>query len=64
MTTLFQLIVTVAVLGLLVFWAWMFWDMTNNRRLPTNERSNWTLAFVFLSIFAAMYYYAYEYRNR
>ncbi len=64
MTTSVQLILTIGVLALLVFWAWMFWDMTNNNRIPSGERSNWTLAFVFLSIFAAMYYYVYEYRNR
>ncbi len=64
MTSLVQLILTIGVLALLAFWAWMFWDMANNNRLPSNERSNWTLAFVFLSIFAAVYYYVYEYRGR
>ncbi len=58
------MISTVAILLLLGFWAWMFWDMTNNRDLDSNARTNWTLAFVFASIFAAVYYYVYEYRNR
>lgn len=64
MAPLIQVISMVAVSALLVFWAWMFWEMTKNAQLPSDERSTWTLAFVFFSIFAAMYYYWNEYRNR
>ena len=64
MNLLGPIISTIAVLLLLVFWAWMFWDMTNNDNLPSGAKSNWTLAFVFANIFAAVYYYVYEYRNR
>ncbi len=46
------------------FWAWMFWDMTNHDTFQTTTKYYWTLAFVFLNVFAAAYYYVYEYRNR
>ena len=64
MDQLVPVVSMVGVLLLLVFWAWMFWDMTNNDKLPGSAKSNWMLAFVFLSVFAAVYYYVYEYRNR
>ena len=64
MSPLVPMVSMIGVLALLVFWAWMFWDMTNNNNLPTRAKSNWTLAFVFASIFAAVYYYDCEYRNR
>ncbi len=64
MDFLVPVISTIAVLVLLLFWAWMFWDMANNDDLPSNVKSTWTLAFVFLSVFAAAYYYSNEYRNR
>jgi hypothetical protein len=64
MNPLVPLIPTIGVLALLVFWAWMFWDMTNNDDLPSSSKNNWMLAFVFLNVFAAVYYYVYEYRNR
>ncbi len=69
-----RLIPTIIVLPLMVFWVWMFWDMTNNDDLPSNSTApltwppsskfNWTLAFIFLSVFAAFLYYFTEYRNR
>jgi sterol desaturase/sphingolipid hydroxylase (fatty acid hydroxylase superfamily) len=64
MELLVPIISIIGILLMLVFWAWMFWDMTNNGNLPSSVKSTWTLWFVFLSIFAAMYYYVYEYRNR
>ncbi len=64
MNVLVPLISIVAISLMLAFWAWMFWDMTNNNDLPGSAKSNWTLAFVFANIFAAVYYYVYEYRNR
>jgi len=48
----------------IAFWLWMFSDMLKNARLPSNERDTWTLAFFFLSIFTAAYYYVYVFRNR
>ena len=48
----------------IAFWLWMFSDMMKNDRLPSGERDTWTLAFIFLSIFTAAYYYVYVYRNR
>jgi hypothetical protein len=52
------------VIALFVFWLWMFWDMTNNDVFHTTSKYNWTLALVFLNVFAAVAYYVYEYRNR
>ncbi len=62
------------ILPLIVFWLWMFWDMTNNARLPSNSpepltwppstKYTWTLAFIFLNVFAACFYYWFEYRNQ
>ncbi len=61
------------ILPLMVFWMWMFWEMTNNDDLPSNSpalltwppktKYSWTLAFIFLNVFAAVFYYWLEYRN-
>ncbi len=59
-----RLIPMLVVLPLLVFWAWMFWDLTNNDELPSNAKWNWTLLLVFLNVFAAVFYYFDQYRNR
>ncbi len=68
-----QLILILIPLSLLAFWAWMFSDMTKNDNLPhcfitfTNGRNpsfDWTIAFIFLNIFAAIFYYVTEYRKR
>lgn len=73
MNRMAQLVVTLLPLSLLAFWAWMFADMAKNENLPpcfvtfTNGRDprfDWNVAFVFLSIFAAIYYYVNEYRDR
>lgn len=64
MDVLGPVISILVVSALLVFWAWMFWDMTNNDSLTGNVKYTWTLAFVFLSLFAAVYYFLYEYRDR
>ncbi len=61
------------VLPLIVFWLWMFWEMTRNNALPANSavltwppssKFEWTLVFIFLNVFAAVFYYWYEFRNR
>lgn len=58
---------------LLAFWAWMFSDMMNSDYLPpcfitftngNDTKFDWKVAFVFLNVFAAIYYYVNEYRNR
>ncbi len=68
-----QLILTLIPFLLLIFWAWMFSDMLRNENLPpcfitftngNDPRFDWTVVFVFLNVFAAMFYYANEYRNR
>ncbi len=68
-----QLILTLIPFLLLAFWAWMFSDMLKNDNLPqcfitftsgNDPRFDWTVVFIFLNVFAAMYYYANEYRKR
>lgn len=49
-------------LPVIAFWLWMFTDMLKNPRLPPGTRDTWTLAFIFLSIFTAAYYFVYVYR--
>lgn len=49
---------------LLAFWLWMAWDMANNGQLSEKEKVNWLLAFLFLNVFAAVFYYVTEYRKR
>ncbi len=69
-----QIISLLLVLLLVVFWLWMFTDMTKNDRLPSNSspqltwppssKYSWTLAFIFLNVFGAACYYVWEYRKR
>jgi len=42
----------------------MFRDMLKNDSLSDTARSTWTVAFIFLNAFAAVFYYVYEYRRR
>lgn len=51
------------VLPLIAFWLWMFRDMTNNDRLTSSEKYTWTWLFIFLNVFAAVFYFI-EYRYR
>jgi len=51
-------------LPLIVFWFWMAWDLGGNNRIPSNEKTYWMLAFLFMNVFAAVFYYVYEYRRR
>jgi len=48
----------------LIFWIWMFQDMTNNPYLSPDERRTWSLMFLFLNLFAAAWYYFSIYRYR
>lgn len=69
-----QLIPLIIILPFIAFYAWMFWDMVNNDDLPNNSvtpatwppssKFSWTVAFVFLNIFAAGFYYFTEYKKR
>ncbi len=61
---LITILITLLPLLPLGFWLWMARDMANNDNLPRNEKLNWTLAFLFLSVFAAGFYYFTEYRKR
>ena len=54
----------VLILPLIIFWIWMFRDMLNNNDLSDTAKSNWTVAFIVLNVFAAVFYYVYEYRSR
>ena len=60
------LILSLLPLALLAFWAWMFSDMLKKDALPQcfatfsagrDLRFDWIVAFIFLNVFAAMYYY-------
>lgn len=46
------------------FWFWMLRDMLENKDTPENTRDIWIMAFIFLSLFTAAYYYVYIYRER
>jgi hypothetical protein len=69
-----ELISVVIVFPLIVFWFWMFWDMSGNDSLPNNSnplltwpptsKNGWMFFFVFLNVFAAAFYFASEYRKR
>ena len=50
-------------LPLIVFWLWMARDLDRNDRLSGNEKTYWMLAFLFMNVFAAVFYYVYEYRK-
>lgn len=51
------------VLPLIAFWAWMFRAMITNDSLPESAKTTWTFMFVLLNVFAAVFYYATEYRT-
>ncbi len=42
----------------------MFRDMINNDNLPSSEKTYWMLAFLFMNVFAAVFYYVTQYRKR
>ena len=58
-----QLISLMIMLPLLVFYLWMFRDMTYNDRLSSDSKYTWTCAFIFLNVFAAVLYFI-EYRKK
>ena len=45
------------------FWLWMFIEMIRNNDMDPTAKNYWTLAFIFLSIFAAGFYYLNIYRR-
>ncbi len=59
-----QLLPLLLVIPLVAFWIWMFRAMLNNPNISDTAKSGWTIAFIFLNAFAAIFYYAYEYRNK
>ena len=59
-----QLLPLVLIVPVIIFWIWMFRDMLNNGNLSDTAKSTWTVAFIFLNAFAAVFYYVYEYRSR
>jgi hypothetical protein len=62
------LIILLTISPLIVFWLLMFRDMLNRNNLPnlmtSDSKSDWTFAFIFLNVFAAVLYYSTVYRNR
>ncbi len=51
-------------LPVIAFWVWMFADMVKNDDLPRETKDYWVLAFIFLSIVTAAFYYVNIYRER
>jgi len=51
-------------LPFLVFCLWMAWDLGGNDDMTSNEKFYWQLAFIFLTLLAAVFYYVNVYRNR
>ena len=51
-------------LPLIVFWLWMAWDLGGDDDMSGSEKFYWLLTFLFLNVFAAVYYYVYVYRKR
>jgi ABC-type multidrug transport system permease subunit len=73
MDQLTHVILVLLPLVALLFWLWMFWDMSNNEHLPqcflsftqgNNPTFDWWVVFIFLNVFAAIFYYVSVYRNR
>jgi CDP-diglyceride synthetase len=62
--SLVQLIPLILIIPVVICWLWMFRDMLNNNNLPDTSMASRTVAFIFLNVFAAVFYYVYEYRNR
>lgn len=54
----------IIILPLIVFWLWMAWDLGRNNHLSSSEKLYWQLAFLFMNVFAAAFYYVTEYRKR
>ena len=63
-SSLVQWLPLVLIIPVIMFWVWMFRDMLKNDGLSDTARSTWTVAFIFLNAFAAVFYYVYEYRSR
>ena len=63
-TSAVQLLPLLLVVPLIAFWAWMLREMLNNHNLAETARNVWLIAFIFLNVFAAVFYYVYEYRNK
>jgi len=59
-----QLLPLVLIVPVIIFWIWMFRDMLTNGNLSDTAKSTWTVAFIFLNAFAAVFYYVYEFRSR
>jgi hypothetical protein len=69
-----QLIASIIILSLVVFYFWMFWEMSNNDSLPSHSpsplrwppisKSDWLVMFVFLNVLAAGYYYFTVYKEK
>jgi heme A synthase len=51
-------------LTVISFWLWMFVEMIRNDDMEPTAKTYWTVAFIFLSIFAAGLYYLNIYRRR
>lgn len=52
------------IVPLVIFWGWMYRDMTNNDELPAGDKETWTWMFVLLNVFGAGLYFINVYRYR
>ncbi|MCL5274978.1 MAG: hypothetical protein M1434_09600 [Chloroflexi bacterium] len=52
------------ILACVVFWPWMYPDMTGNDDLPANAKDRWTTLFIFMNGFGAILYCVNVYRRR
>ena len=73
MSSIETLILVLLPVALLVFWFWMFKDMTDSEDAPpcfltithgTNRKLDWALTFVLLNVITASIYYVSVYRNK
>jgi len=51
-------------LPLIVFWLWMAWDLGGDDDMSGSEKFYWQVAFIFMNVFAAVFYYVNVYRKR
>ncbi len=58
------LFATVVFLVLLVFWAWMLWDLAHNESIEPTTKFLWAAAFLFTFVIGAGAYYFMEYRPK
>ncbi len=64
MNTILQLVPAVIGIVLAGFWLWMIVNLANNEYIPRETKNYYFIGFIFLNVFAALWYYLAEYRPR